>query len=165
MTGTRLGAASAFRDDVPCVVDGRLSGFGVLIPRSCKMETLGFQFISSLFPSRAPAGQESLLAYIGGAQNPGVAKLSEEEVVLRVDADARRILLKPDAAKPTVLSCRLWPHAIPQYNQGHAAAMESIRKDLPSGVVMASNFAGGGISLGDCVVRAKKCAQELGSSS
>ena len=41
------------------------------------LQTLGLQFISSLFPERAPAGQELLLAYYGGAQNSPVKDLAQ----------------------------------------------------------------------------------------
>ncbi len=44
------------------------------------LQTLGFQFISSLFPERAPVGQEVLLAYYGGAQNSNVKDLAQVQL-------------------------------------------------------------------------------------
>ena len=54
----------------PCVCAGTST-------HECALQTLGFQFISSLFPERAPAGQELLLAYYGGAQNSPVKDLAQ----------------------------------------------------------------------------------------
>ena len=56
-------------------------------------QTLGFQFISSLFPERAPAGQEVLLAYHGGAQNSHAKDL--EQVSLHTHTERLPLSLSP----------------------------------------------------------------------
>ena len=131
---------------------GGLDGFGILIPRAASIKTLGFQFPSSLFPSRAPRGEEIVLAYVGGALDAAAADASDAALVAAVDADARAVgLVRRSAPAPEALSVRRWPRGIPQYAPGTAARLAAVRADLPANVLLGGAGAGGGISLGDCV--------------
>lgn len=56
-----------------------------------------------------------LTNFIGGAQDPGILQLSPKQLVDQVHSDNMRILLKPGAPLPKVISVKVWPHAIPQY--------------------------------------------------
>lgn len=142
-----------------------LRGFGNLIPRSMGIRTLGCIWSSCLFPGRAPDDMELLLSYIGGAQDPTIRDLSEEEVVSVVNKDIHNILLKSDAnVKPKVVGVRKWPRAIPQYNIGYFDIMQRARhalNDCP-GIFLGGNYTSG-VAFGDCVQWGMDASKEVAS--
>lgn len=128
-----------------------LNGFGNLLPRSLGYPTLGTIWASTLFAGRAPAGQALLLNFIGGATNRAVGQMEPAAIAAQVHQDLSQILLARPV-EPQVLSVKLWPRAIPQYEVGHAgrlAAIASALAEVP-GLFVASNYEGG-VALGDCI--------------
>jgi len=57
-----------------------------------------------------------LTSFVGGAQDPSVISLTNDELVAQVHKDTAQALLTPDAPLPKVLSVKMWARAIPQYN-------------------------------------------------
>lgn len=134
------------------------NGFGVLIPRSEKLRTLGIVWNSSLFAGRAPQGMFTMTSFAGGATDPEIVDLGEEEVAGMVQGETARVL---DIGGPPLVS-RVWRHpkALPQYNLGHAHTVESIRDaaaEIP-GLFFAGNYLSGP-SIGKCVERGFQSAE------
>ncbi|MFP4132819.1 MAG: protoporphyrinogen oxidase [Halothece sp.] len=154
---------------VACVVLGYpidamrfpLNGFGNLNPRSQNIRTLGTIWSSILFPGRTPKGWYLLTNFIGGATDPEIAQLSENEIIQQVHQDLEKVLVKPNT-EPKPLAVRLWSKAIPQYNIGHLHRLEQAKeglKDFP-GLFLCSNYLDG-VALGDCVRRGEETSQAV----
>jgi oxygen-dependent protoporphyrinogen oxidase len=137
-----------------------LDGFGALLPRRLKRETLGIIFSSMVFPNRARGGNVLLTAYIGGRRNPAIRDLADAAIVERVMSDVRPLLgVRGD---PIFEYVTLWPQAIPQYELGHAervARIDAALGRLP-GLHFRANWRDG-VSLADSVHHAKQLASAL----
>jgi len=134
------------RDDI----EHPLDGFGVLIPRRLGLQTLGCLFSSTLFPERAPQGQVLLTIFIGGARNRGIVERSEDDITDQVIADLTPLLGIRNA--PMLRHAHLWTDAIPQYELGHLAVIDSIMQNsarFPT-LHLRGNWHGG-VSVADCV--------------
>jgi oxygen-dependent protoporphyrinogen oxidase len=101
-----------------------LDGFGVLVPEIEKRSILGVLFSSSLFPHRAPAGHVALTVMIGGSRQPELARQSPEKLLATVQPDLQQLLGVTGA--PVFQRLNQWPRAIPQYNLGYEAFLESM---------------------------------------
>ena len=132
-----------------------LDGFGVLCPRMEKRFSLGAIFSSTLFPNRAPKGKVSLMCFIGGVQQPDYAELETVKLVDQVVRDLNPLL--GISGVPEFVSHKFWPRAIPQYNVGHQAFLNSLQKVEKAfpGLHLRGNFRGGP-GLNDCIESALK---------
>ena len=66
------------------------------------------------------------------------------------------------SAEPVLISKRLWPKAIPQYNLGyveHENFFDHFEKDN-KGIILGGNYRGG-ISVGDCIKNSELVAQRI----
>ena len=137
-----------------------LDGFGVLIPRSLGIQTLGAIFSSSIFPSRTPDGKLLLSCFIGGSRNPLVVTRSDQLLIQQVVKDLTPLLgIK---GEPEFAQVKLWPHAIAQYHLGHLNKTSQIRQalalDCPNLLTRANWHEG--ISIPDVVTNAERFARQ-----
>lgn len=148
--------AVAFRRDR---IAHALDGFGALIPRKERMNTLGIQFTSSLFPNRAPGGYALMTAYLGGSRGRDVVSATDSGLIELALIDIRKLL--------GVRGCPVFedvvriPLSIPQYNVGYGAVKDAIGKleAQSPGVFVAGSYRDG-ISVANCIAGGKAASQK-----
>lgn len=143
-------------------VTNRLDGFGFMVPRRKGLDTICTFWNSSLFGGRAPEGTVLITSFAESEENIGLGAASEDECTRAVEAENARIL--GISGKPMARLVWKNPHALPQYNVGHARRVTEIYNVLPTlpNFYLAGNFLKGR-SIGDCVDVAYRVAENLHS--
>ena len=149
--------AVAFRRDR---ITHALDGFGVLIPRKERMNTLGILFSSSVFPNRAPEGYALLTAYLGGSRGRGVLETTDDRLIEMALTDMRKILGVSES--PVFEDVVRIPRSIPQYNVGYGEVKNAIVKfeAKAPGIFIASSYRGG-ISVSDCIAGGNAATEKV----
>ncbi len=137
-----------------------LDGFGFLAAPREGLNILGCVWNSSLFAGRAPEGKALLTVFVGGARNPGAARLADAELVSTAHSELQRVL--GISSEPRVVAITRYERSIPQYNLGHAERVrrtESLLTGMP-GLNLIGNYLHG-VSTGDCIKEADRVAREV----
>ena len=143
-------------------VANRLDGFGFMVPRREGLHTICTFWNSSLFKERAPEGNVLVTTFAGRESNGAFGAMNDEECAGAVAAENSHIL--EISSEPVARLVWRDPHALPQYNVGHAqrvAEIHRILSQLPN-LYLAGNFLRGR-SIGDCVDVAYRVAEDLHS--
>ncbi len=114
-------------------------GFGVLIPRGEGYRILGCLWDTFLFPGRSPGDHVLVRAMLGGAVDPEVACLTEDELLDVTRRDLARLFGAP--VEPVFHRVVPWPRAIPQYELGHLDRVARVHRALAAtpGLYLAGN--------------------------
>lgn len=127
-----------------------LDGFGFVVPLVERRSVLACTFSHVKFRGRAPEGYALLRAFVGGALQPEMFELDEDEMTARVVEDLRALL---GIEKPPIFAVvDKWPRSMAQYHLGHLETVERIMRRaraLP-GLHLAGN-AYGGAGIPDCI--------------
>ncbi len=108
-----------------------LNGFGVLIPRSEGIRSLGTLWSDQIFPGQAPNGKRLLRTIIGGAHDKGIAKIHEIELLKIAQADNQKVMGLYGI--PQFSKIFRHPQGIAQYNVGHlekVATLDKLEQEL-----------------------------------
>ncbi len=144
------------RADIPHPLDG----FGFVVPFVERRATLACTFSSVKFAGRAPEGCALLRAFVGGALQPDMFALDEEEMTARVRADLGALL--GIEAAPLFTHVARWPRSMAQYHTGHLARVARIQerlRALPRLQLAGNAYAGAGLP--DCIRSGQSAAREL----
>ncbi len=144
------------RADIPHPLDG----FGFVVPRVERRATLACTFSSVKFPGRAPEGHALLRAFVGGALQPEMFALDEDQMTAAVRRDLRDLL--GVEAPPLFSHVEKWPRSMAQYHLGHRELVGRIRarlRRLPALELCGNAFEGAGVP--DCVRGGEEAARAL----
>jgi oxygen-dependent protoporphyrinogen oxidase len=144
------------RDDIA----HRLDGFGFVVPAVESSSLIACSFSSVKFAGRAPYGKVLLRAFIGGALNPHVCALDDDELLRLSRRDLRRYL--GVSAEPIFTLVSRWPRSMPQYQVEHLDLVEKIASrlsSLPGLYVAGSAYRGVGIP--DCIQSGEQAAESI----
>ncbi|MFZ5432965.1 MAG: protoporphyrinogen oxidase [Calditrichota bacterium] len=141
-------------------IDHSLRGFGVLIPRSEGIRSLGSLWCNSIFPGQAPEGMHLLRTLMGGAHDPQIVELSENELNRIADQDHNRLFRVHNSPRFR----RIIRHArgIAQYTIGHierVAAAEQLEREVPGLFFTGASYRG--VSINGCAKDAFRVAREF----
>jgi oxygen-dependent protoporphyrinogen oxidase len=148
------------RADIPHPLDG----FGFVVPVIERRATLACTFASVKFTGRAPAGHALLRAFVGGALQPEMFELDEDEIVNAVCNDLRELL---GIERPPVFAqVAKWPRSMAQYHLGHVERVRRITGLVGQhpGLKLAGN-AFGGAGLPDCIRSGEQAASDILAST
>jgi len=120
---------------------------------------LACTFVHAKFHHRAPEGKAMLRCFLGGARDPNVLGLGDEEVVDLVRRELKEIM--NFAAEPLFFRVHRWPASMAQYPVGHAGRVSAIEERIQGlrGLYLAGN-AYSGIGISDCIRTGKTAAQK-----
>jgi protoporphyrinogen/coproporphyrinogen III oxidase len=137
-----------------------VEGFGVLAPHAERRSVLGIIYTSSVFPWRAPNGQQLLTCLVGGARHPELAALPDTDLVALATKEVRELV--GVSASPSLSVVFRWARAIPQYEIGHAAGLSRLDQRLAAfrGLKLAGH-AYRGVGLNDTVRDTESLAEQL----
>jgi protoporphyrinogen/coproporphyrinogen III oxidase len=138
--------------------------FGFLSGKDSGLKILGCAFNSATFPDRCPPDRVLITAFLGGAADFDILKLSDEEAVRIVHHDLQRVLRLSECA-PAVIAGFRFDRAIPQYALGHAEKLRRIAESLERlpHVELCGNYFSGP-SVQDCIAGANAVASRVAAA-
>jgi oxygen-dependent protoporphyrinogen oxidase len=141
-------------------IDHPLNGFGFVVPFVEKRSMIACTFSSVKFGGRAPEGCVLLRAFVGGALQPEMFELADDELLRRVQHDLVDLLRVN--GPPMFAEITRWWHSMPQYHLGHLDRVERINArvaELPGLALAGNSYTGPGIP--DCVRSGEAAAETL----
>ncbi|MDO4629150.1 MAG: protoporphyrinogen oxidase [Planctomycetia bacterium] len=155
-TGTLVLTAAYPRENVGHPLDG----MGAVVPGVEKNPILALSFSNEKYPHRAPEGTVLLRIFSGGARNPEMLAMSEEEstrILLERTQKCLRI-----TGEPLMTSMSRWPETMPQLHMGHLERITELQKELAAlpTLAVAGNFLTG-VGLPQCIRAGQEAVEKV----
>lgn len=155
-TGTLVLTAAYPRQNVGHPLDG----MGAVVPGVEKNPILALSFSNEKYPHRAPEGTVLLRIFSGGARNPEMLAMSEEEstrILLERTQKCLRI-----TGEPLMTSMSRWPETMPQLHMGHLERIAELQKELATlpTLAVAGNFLTG-VGLPQCIRAGQEAVEKI----
>lgn len=137
-----------------------LEAFGLVIPAIEKRKILAVSFTSRKFPGRAPDGRILLRTFVGGAMQPELIQLSDDELRNVVRSELADML--GVGGEQDFMDVVRYENAMPQYHVGHLDRVAKIEEltSAHSGLALAGN-AYHGVGLPDCIHSGEQAAERV----
>ncbi|MBI1806661.1 MAG: protoporphyrinogen oxidase [Ignavibacteria bacterium] len=141
-------------------VNQSLDGFGFLVPEIEHRKILGAIWSSTLFPKRAPEGSVALTTFVGGARQPDLVSMDNDQLTMLALEELHSLM--GVQSEPVYSRIIRWERAIPQYNLGYYRVLKAMDRFEQNfrGAFLCGNFRGG-IAVGDCIMNAEKVANRI----
>jgi oxygen-dependent protoporphyrinogen oxidase len=121
-------------------------GMGFVVPKIEQSPILAGSFSSIKYEHRAPKGKFLIRVFAGGARNPALASMPEEQLVPLLLGELRKIINMD--GEPLFSTVAHWANTMPQYNVGHRERIqeiESLVSTEPTLALAGNAFCGVGI--------------------
>ncbi|UCC81123.1 MAG: protoporphyrinogen oxidase [Candidatus Zixiibacteriota bacterium] len=137
-----------------------VDGFGVLVPRSEGIRSLGTLWSDSIFPGQAPDGYHLFRTILGGACDPEIVNLEDDALNDVAKKDLARLI--DITNEPYLTKVFRHPKGIAQYTIGHlnkVAATERMERVLPGLCFTGVSYRG--VSVNGCIKDAFRVADKF----
>jgi protoporphyrinogen/coproporphyrinogen III oxidase len=140
-----------------------LDGFGFVVPETERRRIIAGSFASLKFPGRAPEHHVLIRVFIGGALQPEMLKLSDDELI-RIATEELVDLLQI-TGNPVISDVARWPASMPQYHVGHLARVNRIEQRMAKHPTLAlAGNAYHGVGIPHCVASGESAVARIAAA-
>jgi oxygen-dependent protoporphyrinogen oxidase len=133
------------------------------VPQAEGRRIIAASFASQKFPGRAPADKVLIRVFIGGALQPELLDLADDELRrLAIDELGELLQIK---GQPVLIDIARWPRSMPQYHVGHIERVARIEKLVERHPTLAlAGNAYHGVGIPQCIASAEAAAERIVAS-
>jgi oxygen-dependent protoporphyrinogen oxidase len=138
------------------------TGFGFVVPAIENRKIIAGSVASLKFPGRAPAGKLLLRVFVGGALQPELARLPDDEIRRIVLNELRELVGL--TGEPEFFDVARWLGMMPQYHVGHLNLVRQIEERaaaIPNFALAGNAYRGVGVPF--CVRSGEQAAERISS--